>query len=479
MGETRRLCSRCDQPLSRYTTGDVCGPCVTAQRDSPPALIQLQLGFWFSETIAHALSVWDWATVLRGVHQHAQATQNTIAQQTGLSQATVSRLMAGKSAGCTIETALKLLDGLGAPRLLAGLSPKGLEHLAGPAPRKVRSAHDHSEPPVRRREFGTTLMLAGLAIPLSSGTEARRAANSGVNVINGLERPSDVVADLFDLDARHGGAALVDLAEARLSSIERQLGQVSLKPSDESFVYAVVGEITAAAAWFAYEHGDLNKAQKWLKDGLYAAHCAGDAGLRFQVLDTMAMVARAKDEPAKAVAIAQGALETERQVDPQLKALLAMRAALGHAKLGDEARYESFRGTTWDLLGKTGSSPLQDEWFRFFGESEVLGLEAIAQGYLGHYARSSALLRGITESMQPRNRAYYRVLQADALARSGEIGEAIRVFHDNLALLTEMTSARITRKIRLLARTLQRSPRDDAQQTCRMAFSLIGEPLHG
>ncbi|MBO2448369.1 helix-turn-helix domain-containing protein [Actinomadura barringtoniae] len=464
--------------MSRYTTGDVCGPCVTAQRDSPPRLIHLPLGFWFSETVAHALSIWDWATVLRGVHRHAQATQSTIAQQTGLSQATVSRLMAGKSAGCTIETALKLLDGLGAPRLLAGLSPKGLGHLAGTANPDVRPPQDQSEPAVRRREFGTTLMLAGLAIPLFGGTGTRRAADSDVNVINGLERPSDVVADLFDLDARHGGAALVDLAEARLSSINRQLGQVSLKPSDEPFVYAVVGEITAAAAWFAYEHGDLNRAQERLKDGLYAAHCAGDAGLRFQVLDTMAMVARAKDEPVKAVAIAQGALDTERPVDPQLRALLAMRIALGHARLGDEARYESFRGTTWDLLGKAGSSPLQDEWFRFFGESEVLGLEAIAQGYLGHYARSAALLCGITASMQPRNRAYYRVLQADALALSGEIGEAIRVFDDNLALLTEMTSARITRKIRNFAATLQGNPRDDARQTCRMAFSLIGAPSH-
>lgn len=469
-------CARCRKPLSKYTTGRICGPCITAARDAPGSArsVDLPLEFWFAEPVASALAEWDWAAVLQVVHRATDATQSAIATQTGLSQASVSRLMAGRSGGRTIETALKLLDGLGAPRILAGLAPKGLGHITGRSDEPESGATD-TEDAVKRRDFATKLVLAGLSIPLWGPIAG---APDDVDVITGLDRPADAVADLFALDARHGGAALVDLADARLRSIESQLRDVTLRPSDEALVHSVIGQVTAAAAWFAYERRDFERADRSLKDGLYAAHCADDTGLRLMILDTMAMVARAKKEPGKAVTIAQGALDSGTGADPQLRALLTMRVAVGHARLKDQESFSLYTGRAWDLLGKDGRAA-PDEWFKFFGVEEVHGLEAIGRKYLGHHERSAEILDGITAAMPPRNRAYYRLTQADALARSGQIRDAVEIFHSNLPLLAEMTSARITRMIRTFAAVLRSSSKGDAAETSRIALNLIGEGTRG
>lgn len=383
--------------------------------------------------------------------------------------------MAGRSGGQTIETALKIVDGLGAPRTLAGLTPKGLSHLTEDGnDQETRGTGTANH--VNRREFSTKLVLAGLTIPLIGGTAS--ASGLDVDIVTGLGRPADVVADLYALDAKHGGAALVELAEARLSSLHSQLKQITLKPSDEPFVYSVIGQVTTAAAWFAYERGDLDRAENLLKDGLYAAHCASDVGLRLQVLNILAMVGNALNHPAKTVSAAQGAIDAGTRADPQLRALLSMRLSLGYARLGNVQEHERFKGDAWALLEKTASRGDPSEWFRFFGEEEMHGLEAIGQTFLGRHAQAADLLENTTASMPPRNRAYYRLTHAEALARSGNGKHAIDVFHENLPLLTEMTSARITDKVRDFAGTLDAVPGDDAFQTRRVALSLIGESPH-
>ncbi|MFD0857333.1 helix-turn-helix domain-containing protein [Actinomadura adrarensis] len=476
MSGMRRLCSRCDQPLSRYTTGEVCGPCVAAGRGSPLSTIELPLGFWFSENIAQALAVWDWATVLQGVHRQTRATQGAIAQQTGLSQATVSRLMAGRSAGGTIETALKLLDGLGAPRILAGLAPRGLSHLTGQADEdSALPTGGNSGGRVKRREFTQRIVLAGLAIPLAG---SGLPGSESVDVVDGLERPADVVADLYALDSRYGGASLVDLAEARLATLIRQLKHVTLKPAEEPFVHSVIGQVATAAAWFAYERGDVERADAFLKDGLYAAHGGGDTDLRLQVLNIMSMTANAADEPAKTIAIAQGALDAGGRVDPQLKALLTMRLALGHARVRHRREFEEAKAIAWDDLGRTPSLAHRAEWFRFFGEQEMHGLEAIGRIFLGDHRTAADLLEDATTDMLPRNRAYYSVMYSAALVRSGEVNAGIESFHRNLPLLVEMTSHRISDKVREFTQALAPYGTADAQETRRIARGLIGGSSH-
>ncbi|TDD72117.1 hypothetical protein E1293_33115 [Actinomadura darangshiensis] len=436
----------------------------------------MPLEFWFSESISQALAIWDWPTILIAINRDTKATQSAIATQTGLSQASVSRLMAGRSGGQTIETALKIIDRLGAPRTLAGITPRGLSHITSRIDdRETVEASTGGN--VKRREFSSKLVLAGLAIPLL-GSAHTKATTGDVDVVTGLERPADAVADLWALDSRHGGAALADLAEARLASILGQLKHVTIKPSAEPFVHAVIGEVTSAAAWFAFERGDLARAEGLLKDGLYSAYCANDTKLRLQILDTMAMVCNAKGRPANAASVAQSALDASQHADLQLRSLLSMRAAVAHARLHDETDYERLKGQAWDLLGKAAVRPDRDEWFRFFGEDEMRGLEALAQASLDHHALSAELLDGITATMAPRNRAFYRVCQATALARSGDITSSVDVFHSNLPLLTEMTSARIAKKTRRFAAALHGSPSQVAQETRRMALNLIGASSH-
>jgi hypothetical protein len=434
--------------------------------------VELPLGFWFSEQISSALAVWDWATVLQAVWQEVHPTQVAIAAQTGLSQTTVSRLMAGRSGGQNIETTLKLLDGLGAPRQLAGLMPKGLGHITGEDTRSGEPQVSGKGSDVRRREFGQKVLLAGLTIPLA-GVRSSESTVGAVDVVTGLEQPSDVIADLWALDAVYGGAALADMAENRMASVTRQLKLVTIKPSDEPLVQAMLGHIATAGSWFAAEGGDLARAKRLLKEALFSVHGTGNTALRLHVINNMAMNSRALGDSAKSVAISLEALESAPHADPRLKALLAMRCALGYADVGNDTGYDKMRGLAWDYLGKS-NGPARDEWFKFFGEPEMHGLNGIGQAKLGHHAAMVSLESETLQAMGPRNRAYYQVLRATSLVKSGEHTRGIDAFHESLPLLLEVTSSRVADNVRDFVAALQPVPGPNVDQARQIALTLIG-----
>src|SRR5262249_21724301 len=123
VGDDERRCESCGQPLSRYNPASECGGCATAARHSAAPLVQVPLGVWFTPMMRRALGQWDWPVVLTVVAKETGAPQTQLAEATGLSQAHVSRLMNGQARCYDIRTINRMVDGLGAPRLLAGLAP--------------------------------------------------------------------------------------------------------------------------------------------------------------------------------------------------------------------------------------------------------------------------------------------------------------------------------------------------------------------
>ena len=101
--------------------------------------------------VRDALARGDWAVVLRAFLDQG-LSQNAVAARTGLSQSQVSRLASGQSKTPGINTVKALCDGLGVPRLFAGLLDDA-------------SAEDDTE----RRQFlsGSLGVLATVAIPRS------------------------------------------------------------------------------------------------------------------------------------------------------------------------------------------------------------------------------------------------------------------------------------------------------------------------
>ncbi|MFC4912940.1 helix-turn-helix domain-containing protein [Actinomadura gamaensis] len=441
--------------------------------------------FWFAPEIASALGVWEWGTVLRAAAKAAGASQEAIAEQTGLNQSTISRLMTSRSRGQVIETAVKILDGLRIPRILAGLAPQGLYHLARSASEaepfnELLRAEPQRRDPVKRREFGSTVLLVGLSATFP--TTAPTGERGTQDVLTKLKRPSDIAADLYAMDDRFGGASLVEIARARLASLRTQMKRLTLSPERERLAVSVAGELEVCAGWFSHEAGNYRDAAEHYSRALYASHEAGNEAVRLHALNLMAMLAMvdpkpgqpgSRPSPDKAHQIAGTALGTAPNADPRLRSLLTMRQALAVARLEQPQEFERLLGRAWEELD--GNRPREDEpWFAFFSERELRGLEAIARGYLHQDQQTVEILADAIPGMLPRNAAFYHLDLARALVLVNDVEAGVDTFHQILPALIEVSSTRVRKRIGQFATTLTPHARrsEDVAETRRIALRL-------
>lgn len=115
MGSEHR-CRVCGCRLSRYNTGDVCGPCTrkaTTDAETVPLTIPAQL--WSEQEVRAALSALDFGLLSRLLRRKADLRQEDIATLTGLSQGYISQLESGARRLSNIDKALDFLTALGAP----------------------------------------------------------------------------------------------------------------------------------------------------------------------------------------------------------------------------------------------------------------------------------------------------------------------------------------------------------------------------
>lgn len=437
-----RVCTRCGGSLSRYTRGDVCNPCLVADREHPergrPAVLPLE--FWFKPSVREALARWRWDLVLEAIYQETGAAQAQLACTAGVSQAQISRLIHAKSKTPTIQTVLGIVDGFGVPRLLAGLAPQGLDDLAKSKP---AASSDAARPGgvVRRREFGKAIMVS--LIPYTASEKEPEPVD-----VTRLD-PGEVASDLYGLDDRYGGGALADLAERRVRSIAGQLKDALLPSFAEMRVHRIMGELNVCAGWVAHDAGQQTRAARLYKEALYFAHLANDRPLRIHVLGHMSMQATHMNRPDEAACLAQAALSDARGTDPRLRCLLMMRLARAASQSGDHRTLRDSCRNAWRLLERAGASTEAPSWFRFFDDVELTGLEGICAARTGRHDRAVLAFRKVVShrGTYVRNKAVYTALLAESLARSGQIEESVSVVYDALPLLTQVTSARMVERL--------------------------------
>jgi transcriptional regulator with XRE-family HTH domain len=440
-----RTCSRCAIPLSSYNEGTLCGPCEVAARhrgETDAGAETLPLTFWFRPDIRTALARWDWGAVLTGVSKEAHLSQADLGTRVGLSQAQVSRLMGGRSKEPGRRTVLGIVDALGIPRLLAGLAPGGLDHLTRESDEQAATVDR-----VERRTFGKTVVAITLAIPLAD-------TQPGQPVDVTRLTPDDVVADLYQLDDRYGGAAIGDVARRRLARLTRQMDRASLSPAVETRVQSMIGTLSTCCAWLAFDSGDHRRARAFDSDALCAAHLANDKALQVEVLASMSMQARRNDKPGEAINLAQSALGIGGS-DPRVEALLSMRVASASARRKDIGGFKEARRGAWKYMERARKLD-RPAWYRFVDERELSGLEALALMELGRNTEAADLLRDATSNRALlRNGAYYSAVRARALVAAGAPDEAAGVVNDTLPAFTEVTSARVFDELAKVRRGLE------------------------
>lgn len=308
-----------------------------------------------------------------------------------------------------------------------------------------------------RRAF--VLGLTGSLLTLPPLPESGRLGMSDVDRIQAAS------SELHQIDDRHGGGQLVDIAARYIEYVEHAARRCTYGGNVQARLYSVLGEMAASAGWFAFDAGDQETARRRWDAGLRYALLARDKMLQARIWSSMSHQACQMGHGGEAVSIARVALEETRgRRNGYLSALLHTRVAQGHAvqvEGGWCAR--SLLQAEKDFDREPGEP---QRWLGFFNTGELFSTTALCFLELGQYAkavdaaRESLLVVQSTRLRRNQLAAYVRL--GRCLAADGELDEALAAGDDALTLLPEVHSPRIGSRLKQLRDDLLRHRTADA-----------------
>jgi tetratricopeptide (TPR) repeat protein/transcriptional regulator with XRE-family HTH domain len=375
-----------------------------------------------------ALSTYDWQAVLTRVAQATGASQTQLADLADMSQAQVSRLMSGKGNSYDIRTISRIVDGLGAPRLLAGLAP---------ASATVDTTSVDEVDGMDRR----SVLAASMAAPLIAAVGAK-----GTTICTDhLESLRNAVGELYRLDDAYGGDAVVALASHYLTEVDDLLNTASYTASVGRQLRVIYGQLAEGAGWLHFDAGRYRQARRYYGEALQAAQLADDLELEVLVLTSMNALARYQHRPREALELAQLAKRrASGWATPRLSTLLAAREAICWAQMNDEhATRNAFHHA--HNVYKPAKNDADPPWIGFFDQAELTALKGLAYDTLGHHAEAANLLNDALKQIDPklrRNRALYSMQRGLALLRSGDQETACSTVESALSLVSTVHSGR-------------------------------------
>ena len=278
-----------------------------------------------------AVAAGDPGEVIKLARQALGWKQQELADRSGYSQPTISRIERGMSRACRDTAILTDLAGtLGLP-----VEALGLVRSEGPTP----SLDD-----VDRRNFlGSALALAAAALlPQPVAEPARISTDDVAQCWVSLRR-------LFELDDRQGGGAVYAMA----AGMARHLQDALSRGSYSSSVGTGLGQVTSAtmehAGWLAYDAGRQDDARRWWLETCHLADMAAIPDARVTALASMSLHASTVGRGKEAADLARAARAVAGdRATPTLLSLLSAREAVGLAQARDHGRSRgcSCRGAT-------------------------------------------------------------------------------------------------------------------------------------
>ena len=331
---------------------------------------------------------------------------------------------------------------------------RSLEQLGFASRQEVRSQgrrggpfeiHEENDD-VHRRTFlsgGPAAVAAVLGLDRPAEAEVPMGTRVGADDARNVEQ---AVRDIRLLDDAHGADALFDRAGRALRTAYQLLNCGSYGARVEQRLQAAAGELAISVGWLAHDSGRLVEARSFYSEALATARMADDPALEAHSFCNSAFLARDAGRPREAVRAAQAAQTAAAGLgSARLRSLLAMREAGGWALLQDRSACERSIGRAQQLY-QAGPSEADPEWMSFYGEAELVGLEAQCWSALGSWDLATERARRAIELQQPhfvRNRALYTAeLAHDQLGR-GELAAAASSGCAVVSLLDEVRSTRV------------------------------------
>jgi transcriptional regulator with XRE-family HTH domain len=382
-----------------------------------------------------AVAAGEAGTLVRLMRQAAGWNQHDLADRSGWSQATISRLERGVSRA-TRDTVIltDVAQALGAPPSALGVSAELNQPII---------LDD-----VERRDFlgGAAGLAVTVLLPQNVATPGRIDADQTAQCWTALHR-------LFALDDRQGGATVYQVAEGMALRLQDALRRGSYASSVGRELQGVTAATMEHAGWLAYDAGWQRKARHWWLETCHLADLADVPDARVTALASMALQAsNTLSGGQEAVDLAQAArVVAGDRATPTLLSLLAAREAVGHAQAGDRNAAMSALGRSRQYLDQ-GRCEIEPFWLDFWGPADLSAHEimvalATGQGRLAEAAARRALANVDAEAFS-RNHVSYASHLGLVLIQRRQLDEAITVTSNAIQRVdTIRGSGRITARL--------------------------------
>ncbi len=353
-------------------------------------------------------------TIIRLLRQALGWSQQDLADRSGYSQATISRVERGVSRAARDTTVLiDLANALGAPPAVLGVS-------SVPDQRPILDGVD------RRELFGGAAGLAVAALlPQAVAAPGRIDAADVTQCWSALRR-------LFEMDDHYGGGTVCQMAEGMAQRLQDAVRRGDYLPSVGRELQKVTAATMEHAAWLAHDAGWQDRARRWWLETCHFADVNEVPDVRVTALVTMALQALRTGDGQETVDLVQAArkIATHDGANPLLLSLLSAREAVGHAQAGDRRAAAAAIGQAHQWLGH-GRRGDESFWLDFWGPADLAWHEtqvalAARQGKSAEIAARAALANADATSF-PRNRTLYAAGLGSVLVQRGQLDEAISV----------------------------------------------------
>jgi len=352
-------------------------------------------------------------------------SQRTIATFTGISQTTIHRYLAGPR-DAKRDHMLKLVNGFELPPAL--VVP---EHVVDPP---VGSPTTHS--------------IGSLADMTSRATTQWRENEMDIDQIDkalaDLRAAAPELQRLNDLD---GGSARLRVMAGEFVDLADRVAQQNLDPRRGRLAARLKGELSMLTGWLNYDGGDQVRARQYWNTALLHAQLSEDPLHEVYALESLAAQATYYlARPKEAVAFSRRAQTLAgTRCGPRIRSLLELREACAWAVMNDEQQFLRHYKLAEAHFDRSGSTD-EPEWVRFYGESELKGLFALAMGDLAKPAAAEERFAGALAEVEDgfsRNRLYYASMLAKTRLLLGDATGAAEIAdHRFFAAAAQTGSAR-------------------------------------
>ncbi|GHH22196.1 hypothetical protein [Streptomyces lanatus] len=220
-------------------------------------------------------------------------------------------------------------------------------------------------------------------------------------------------------------------------------------------LHALAGKLTTSLGWFCYDAGLQAQARQYFSEALNSANFSGDDVLASRTLSNMARQAVDLNKGREAVRFAKlGQRHAELWGAPsRVAALLAIREAQGHARLGDAFNCEVAIKRAWKEW-ESGDNEQDPDWALFLNLAELTCLEGMCRLDLGQTARAQKLLarsEALQDVTHSRNRGMCLGRLSVAAVANGDVDHGMSAASDTLRLVESgMSSARTAGQLKII-----------------------------